>query len=282
MTRVRVVALTAAAMVAFAANSVLTRLALADGAADPMAFAGVRLASGAAVLAALSVWRRPFRIAGSWAGAAGLSVYAVAFSLAYVDLGAATGALVLFASVQAGMIGWAIRQGDRPGPVEWAGFGLAILALAFLLRPGLAAPDPAGVALMVAAGAAWAAYSIIGRGSATPLADTAGNFIRCLPLAALLVLPAMAGPGLTAAGWLYAILSGAVASGLGYAIWYAALPGLSRSTAAYVQLTVPALAAAGGVAVLAEPIMATTLAAATGVLVGVAVAVWSADRRRAP
>lgn len=278
----RIVALTALAMLAFAANSVLNRLALAGDEAGAAGFAGVRLASGAVVLTLILLWRRPGgrSVGGSWAGAAALAVYALAFSVAYIDLGAATGALVLFASVQAGMLGWAVRQGDRPGRVEWAGFALAMACLALLVSPGLAAPDPAGAALMAVAGLAWAAYSVIGRGSAAPLADTGGNFLRCLPLALLLLLPELAAPTLSAAGWALAVASGALASGLGYAVWYAVLPALSRSTAAYVQLTVPVIAAAGGVAFLSEPVTLRLALCTAGVLAGVALALRAAERRR--
>jgi drug/metabolite transporter (DMT)-like permease len=278
----RVAALTALAMLAFAANSVLNRLALAGAEAGATGFAGVRLAAGAVMLGLILLWRhgRPHRMPGSWAGAAALACYALAFSVAYLSLGAATGALVLFASVQAGMLAWAVRQGDRPGAVEWAGFALAMACLALLLGPGLSAPDPAGAALMALAGLAWAAYSVIGRGSTAPLPDTAGNFLRCLPLATLLILPEIAAPTLSPAGWGYAIASGAIASGLGYAVWYAVLPALSRGTAAYVQLTVPAIAAAGGVAFLAEPVTPRLALSTAGVLAGVAIALWAADRRR--
>lgn len=283
-------AATVLAMLAFAANSVLARLALEAGAAEPLAYTGIRLVAGAATLALLVAWQdravegpagwsRALR-SGSWAGAAGLFGYAIAFSIAYVVLGAGTGALILFGAVQAGMLAWAIVRGDRPGWLEWAGLVLALAGLAYLVAPGLAAPDPAGAALMVAAGLCWAAYSLIGRGSRHPLADTAGNFLRTVPAAIILLAFGLMQAAPSAAGVLYAVLSGAVASGIGYAVWYRALPALSRSRAAFVQLTVPALAAAGGVLFIAEPLTARLVAASVLILGGVALAVAAGEARR--
>ena len=283
----RIALLTALAMVAFAANSVLNRIALAGGEADALGYTGIRLVSGALMLA-LILWLRrgghetpgQGRIGGSWAGALALLLYAVGFSLAYLALDAGTGALVLFAAVQIGMLGWALGQGDRPGVVEWAGFGAAILFLVLLLRPGLTAPDPLGAALMVGAGLAWAGYTLLGRGSTAPLTDTAGNFLRCLPVAALLLVPGVWAGSITPAGWAYAIASGALASGLGYAVWYGVLPALERTTAAYVQLTVPAIAAAGGVIFIAEPLTLRLALCSAGILGGVALALRGAEARR--
>lgn len=275
---------TALAMLAFAANSVLNRVALVDGEADALTYTGVRLASGALmlaiVLAAHGTVPRRDRIGGSLGGALALFAYAIAFSYAYLELGAGTGALLLFASVQIGMLGWAIGKGDRPGAFEWLGFGVAILFLTLLLMPGLTAPDPVGAVLMVLAGLAWAAYTLMGRGSAAPLVDTGGNFIRCLPVALLLILPGLLAQTTSLAGWLYAIASGALASGLGYAVWYSVLPALERSTAAYVQLTVPAIAAAGGVVFIAEALTLRLALCSIGILGGVGLALWGADARR--
>lgn len=281
---VKIVALTALAMVAFAANSVLNRVALAEGEADALTYTGVRLASGALMLMVILAWRgaRPRwgRMGGGIGGAFALFLYAIAFSYAYLDLAAGTGALLLFAAVQLGMLGWAIRQGDRPGVFEWAGFAVAVLFLVLLVLPGVTAPDPLGAALMILAGLAWAAYTLIGRGSAAPLVDTSGNFLRCLPIALLLILPGLFAQETSLAGWLYATTSGALASGLGYAIWYSVLPALERSTAAYVQLTVPAIAAAGGVVFIAEPLTLRLALCSIGILGGVALALWGADQRR--
>jgi drug/metabolite transporter (DMT)-like permease len=283
-TAAKIAGLTVLAMIAFAANSVLNRLALALGEADPFAYTGIRLVSGALMLGLILVWRgaKPHhrRIGGSTAGALALFLYAIAFSYAYLKLSAGTGALVLFAAVQLGMLGWAIRQGDRPGAFEWAGFCVALAFLVLLVLPGVTAPDPLGAALMVLAGLAWAVYTLVGRASARPLVDTAGNFIRCLPIAALLILPQAFAPTTTLAGWGYAIASGALASGVGYAIWYSVLPALERSTAAYVQLTVPAIAAAGGVLFISEPLTLRLALCSIGILGGVGLALWGADRRR--
>ena len=276
--------LTAIAMVAFAANSVLARLALASGSIDAMSYTGIRLASGALLLFAMVQFSRrngsPRPLGGSWAGAAALFSYAIAFSVAYLMVGAGMGALILFASVQMSMLGWAVAKGDRPGALEWLGIGLAIAALAYLVSPGLTAPSPLGTFLMAAAGAAWAAYSLIGRGSTSPLIDTAGNFIRCLPFALLLLALGLAAATPSAPGILYAVLSGAIASGLGYAVWHLVLPRLSRITASTVQLTVPAIAALGGVLLLAEPITLRLALASAGILGGVALALFAAERRK--
>lgn len=277
----RTIALTTIAMVAFAANSVLARLAFATAGAEPLGYTGIRLAAGALTLALLLLLRRqPLRLAGSWTGAASLFGYAILFSVAYVLLGAGTGALILFASVQIGILGWAIYRGDRPSLVEWLGLALAFAALIYLVSPGLVAPNPLGALLMVAAGLCWAAYTLIGRGSAAPLADTAGNFIRSAPFAIVMIFAGLVTHGITPLATLYAILSGALASGVGYAIWYAVLPALNRTRAAIVQLTVPAIAATGGVLFIGEAPTPRLLVATVGIVGGVAVALLAASRRR--
>ena len=280
---VRIVALTAVAMLAFAANSVLARLALGPAGADAMAYTGIRLASGAialAVILAAAHRGRGYRIAGSWTGAAALAGYALAFSIAYIMLGAGVGALILFASVQIGVIGAAIVKGDRPGILEWMGLAVAFTGLVYLVSPGLTAPNPLGALLMVAAGLCWAAYTLIGRGSQSPLADTTGNFIRTLPLALPLVLIGSLWHGLDTATVLYAVASGVVASGLGYAIWYAVLPSLARTQAAIVQLSVPAIAAAGGVILIAESLTLRLVVSSLAILGGVALALLTSSKRR--
>lgn len=280
----KIVLLSGLAMLAFAANSVLSRLALAQGEADALTYTGVRLTSGALMLVLILTWRgaklRGGRIGGSIGAAFALFLYAIAFSYAYLELAAGTGALLLFATVQFSMLGWAIGRGERPGAFEWAGFGMAILFLILLVMPGLKAPDLLGAVLMILAGLSWAAYTLLGRGSATPLVDTGGNFLRCLPIALLLILPEFFAQTTSIAGWIYAIASGALASGLGYTIWYSVLPALERSTAAYVQLTVPAIAAAGGVLFIAEPLTPRLALCSIGILSGVALALWGADQRR--
>lgn len=278
----RLVGLVCLAMLAFAANSVLARLAFATAAAEPMSFTGLRLASGAIALYALLTLRgrAPARVGGSWAGAAALLGYALAFSIAYVLLGAAVGALVLFASVQIGIIGWAVFKGDRPGAMEWVGLALAFAALVYLVSPGLIAPDPLGSALMVASGLCWAGYTLIGRGSSAPLVDTAGNFARTAPLAVLLVVAGALVAEITPLAAIYAVASGVVASGIGYAIWYSVLPGLSRTRAAIVQLTVPVIAAAGGVLLISEPLTLRLVLASIGILGGVALALVASEHRK--
>lgn len=282
MSAPKLVLLTALAMLAFAANSVLARLAFATAGAEPLAYTGIRLASGALALGLLLALRgRPLTpIGGSWGGAAALFAYAMLFSIAYVLLGAAVGALILFASVQIGIIGWAIRRGDRPGALEWAGIGLAFVALVYLVSPGLVAPHPLGAALMAIAGLAWAIYTLIGRGSAAPLVDTAGNFIRTVPIALLLIVAGSLGGTLSLPAIGYAVASGTIASGLGYAVWYSALPHLTRTRAAIVQLSVPAIAAAGGVLLIGEPLTLRLVIATIGIIGGVALALLAAERRK--
>ncbi len=280
----KVVVLTAIAMFAFAANSVLARLAFATAHAEPLSYTGIRLASGAVVLAALLWLRRapgaPVTIGGSWRAAAALFGYALAFSIAYILLGAGTGALILFASVQIGILGWAVFRGDRPGALEWLGLAIALAAFAYLVSPGLVAPHPLGTLLMVGSGVCWAAYTLLGRGSKAPLVDTAGNFIRCLPVALLIIVAGLLLHPIDPGAVAYAVASGALASGLGYAVWYAVLPSLARTQAAVVQLTVPAIAAAGGVRLIAEPPTLRLVIASIGILGGVALALLAADRRR--
>jgi len=276
---------TALAMIAFAANSVLARLALGARSIDALGYTGIRLAAGALTLLALHALRERRRrarptIAGNWSGAGALFGYAIAFSLAYLLLGAGNGALILFATVQLTMLGWGIMRGDLPGGIEWLGIAIAFGALVYLVSPGLVAPDPLGSLLMVLAGLCWAIYSLLGRGSADPLADTAGNFVRTLPLALVLVLAGCLAAVPEPAGIAYAVASGALASGLGYALWYAALPHLARSRAAIVQLTVPAIAALGGVVLLGEALTPRLLIASVAILGGVALAVVAGQRRK--
>lgn len=281
----RVIVLTVLAMVAFAANSVLARLALSSGAIDAAAFTGVRLASGAVVLGVL-LWLRAGgaaalpKLTGSWTQSAALFGYAICFSFAYTLLGASMGALILFTSVQIGMVTRAVWAGDRPAVLEWVGLLAAAAAFVYLVSPGLTAPHPLGAALMIVAGLCWAGYSLLGRGSSQPLSDTAGNFIRCLPLAVLLTVLGIWIEAPRFEGLLLAMASGAVASGLGYAIWYAALPHLSRTRAAVLQLSVPVIAGFGAVIFIGEAITPRLLIASAVILGGIAVAVVLAGRRR--
>ncbi len=269
------VAAAALVMVAFAANSVLARLALAVGHADALAFTAVRLASGAVVLGGLVAARRG-RIGGDGVSAAALLVYAAAFSLAYLALPAGTGALVLFGAVQATMIGWGVATGERLRAVQTAGLALALAGLVVLVAPGVGAPPLGAAVLMAVAGAAWGVYSLRGRTSTDATAATAGNFLRAAPVAVGLALVATGtGHGdLDGAGVALAVASGAVTSGLGYAAWYAVLPHLRATTASVAQLSVPLLAALGGAAVLGEQPGLRVAGAAVLTLGGIALVVW--------
>jgi drug/metabolite transporter (DMT)-like permease len=271
-----------AALVAFAANSLLCRVALATGSIDPVSFTTLRLASGAAVLWLLVAVRRRApapRLGGSWASALALFVYAAPFSFAYLTLGAGTGALILFAAVQTTMIAAGWRSGERPTAAQWTGLALAVGGLVWLVLPGVSAPSPAGARLMTLAGVSWGIYSLRGRDVAEPVAATAGNFVRSTPLAlamAALLLPSL---DVSPIGAFWAVISGALTSGLGYVAWYAAVRGLSATRAAIVQLAVPALAAVGGVALLAETISLRLLLSGVAILGGVALAMAGRERR---
>ncbi|HET9793183.1 MAG TPA: DMT family transporter [Thermoanaerobaculia bacterium] len=272
--RLRTALLTLAALCAFAANSILCRLALGAAAIDAASYATVRLAAGAGLLALLAAPRRGRPGArGSWRSAAALAAYAVPFSFAYRTLSAGTGALLLFVAVQATMISTGVVRGERLRLSGWAGVAVALFGLGWLVRPGLSAPPAAGAALMTLAGIAWGVYSLRGRRSEDPISDTAGNFARAVLFAAAASAATLSSAHASARGLALAALSGAAASGAGYAIWYAALPRLAATTAATVQLAVPALAAAGGVVFLGERMTARLLFASAAILGGVALAV---------
>ena len=280
MTPLRIGVLTALTMIAFAGNSLLCRLALKDTTIDAATFTAVRLASGALILMAIVRLRgggRPM-VSGSWPAAAMLFVYAVGFSFAYRELSAATGALILFGAVQLTMIGYGLWSGERLRGLQLAGLATALAGLVYLLLPGLTAPPLQDAAFMMAAGMAWGVYSLLGRGSADPTQATAGNFLRTMPFAAALCLAFSRDAAGDPLGVFYAILSGAVTSGLGYALWYAVLPALKATTAATIQLCVPALAALGGVALLAEPITLRLLAASAAILGGIALTIVRKSR----
>lgn len=256
------------ALMAFAANSILCRLALQDGAIDPASFSTIRLAAGAGALALITARSGPLLpLGGSWTSAGMLFSYAVPFSFAYAQLAAGTGALILFGTVQITMVSAALATGERPHARHWLGLTSAVAGLVILVRPGLAAPSSTGAVLMAVAGVAWGAYSLAGRGTTTPLAHTAGNFARTLPLTLAVSLIAIGSVHIEPRGAALAIASGAIASGLGYVVWYTALPRLTRTRAALVQLAVPVLAAAGGVLLLGEAIT-SRLAVATALVVG--------------
>ena len=269
--------LTSMTLVAFAANSLLCRMALAPDLIDPVAFTAIRLGSGVAVLVPLSALisepRAKQRSAGSWRSGAALFVYAVAFSLAYVSLETGTGALILFGSVQATMIGVGLWRGERPLPREWLGLLVAMAGLVYLVLPGIAAPDPMGASLMLASGVGWGVYSLRGKGAPAPVAATAGNFTRTLPFAVAGLAIAWGSLHATPRGVALAVVSGSLTSGLGYVLWYLALRGLTASRAAIVQLAVPVLAAVGGIVVLAEEPTVRLGVSSVLILGGVGVAV---------
>ncbi len=273
-------------MVAFAANSVLNRLALADGEAGPAAFAAIRLASGAAALVVLA------RMSGqslslmtgrrAWSTAA-LALYVLGFSFAYVTLDAGIGALILFGGVQVTMFAGALILGDRPPWVRWAGMTVGVAGLAWLLAPGGAGDvDLGAAALMSAAALGWGVYSLIGRGARAPLGDTAGSFLLATPLAVLLWAVSGEVVTVSAKGWALAVTSGVVTSGLGYALWYAVLPRLEATVAGLAQLTVPVIAVAGGILALGEELSVRAALASLLVLGGVAFGIVASSVRAAP
>jgi drug/metabolite transporter (DMT)-like permease len=266
-----VLLLTSLTMTAFAANSILCRLAFQTTSIDPATFTAIRLVSGALALW-LIVRVRTGRTtrAGNWSSAFSLFAYAAAFSFAYVSLSAGTGALILFGSVQATMIIYGLVRGERFRPLQTAGFVLALAGLVALLLPGATAPHWAGATLMTTAGIAWGAYSLMGRATTHPIETTAGNFLRASAFAAILSAVALGLFAWDARGALLAVLSGAVASGLGYAIWYTVLPGLRATSAATVQLSVPVIAAIGGVLLLGERLSLRLVLCSVAILGGIA------------
>lgn len=271
----RIALLTLASVTAFAGNSLLCRIALKATAIDAASFTSIRIASGALVLGTIVRMRGREPTLGSWTSAFWLFAYAIAFSLAYATLTAATGALLLFGAVQATMIAAGFAKGERFRGPQWAGLAAAFAGLGALLLPGLSAPPLAGAALMIAAGIAWGFYSLRGRAGGDPTSVTAGNFLRAIPFAALASVAMMSRASIDSTGAMLAVASGALASGVGYAIWYTALPGLKATTAATVQLSVPVIAALGGVVLLGEPLTLRLVACSAAILGGVALVVRS-------
>ena len=276
----RTAVLTLVALLAFAGNSLLCRLALQRTTIDPASFTSVRLTSGALVLLLIVTWRHrqqagtaPWRAGDGWSALA-LFVYAACFSFAYRSLTAGTGALLLFGVVQTAMVGWGLWCGERLRGLQWVGLATAVTGLLWLLLPTWATPSLRSGGLMAAAGLAWAVYSLRGRGAGDATAVTAGNFMRAAPMA--LALSAVLWPQSQwdSAGLALAVASGALASGLGYAVWYTALRGLTASHAAVSQLCVPALAAAGGVLLLNEAFPARLLLSSVAVLGGAALVIY--------
>ncbi len=264
------------ALVAFAANSVLCRMALGNGAIDAASFTSVRLLSGAITLVIIlrlsGGWSTPW-FTGGWLSPFLLAAYAIAFSFAYLTLSTGTGALILFGSVQLTMILWALGSGERPSRFEWVGLLLAFGGMAYLVSPGFKAPSLIGACLMAIAGVAWGFYTVRGRGGTNPLAATTGNFILAVPFALLTSVFAFKSAEFTYPGLVLAVLSGSIASGCGYVIWYAALRHLTSTRAAVVQLSVPMIAALGGVIFMAENVTFRLILSSALILGGVGLAI---------
>jgi drug/metabolite transporter (DMT)-like permease len=284
-------------MIAFASNSLLCRTALKESSIDPATFTFARIFSGALALwlvmsvrkmltvnttatplvdsfsNSAPVTRRSSLRYGNWISAVALFAYAAGFSFAYTSLSAGTGALLLFGAVQVTMILWGLREGERLNTIQIVGFIVAVAGLVMLVFPGLSAPPLIGSILMLGAGVAWGIYSLRGKGERNPASVTTGNFVRAVPFAAALSIIFAPWANYNLAGINYAAISGAVTSGLGYVIWYSALPGLKAASAAIVQLSVPVLAATGGILLLGEPITVRCMLASVAVLGGIALVV---------
>ena len=262
--------LTVSAMLAFAGNSLLCRIALRGAHIDPASFTLVRLAAGALMLAPISYARKGGGIrGGSWTSAIMLFTYAAAFSLAYASLSAGTGALLLFGAVQLTMIGYGLWRGERLNTWQSLGLASALAGLVLLMLPGLSTPAPGGALLMAAAGVAWGVYSLRGRGAGDPIGGTAGNFLRSIPFAVALELALSAHPAMDAYGIACGVASGALASGLGYVMWYMVLPRLGATTAASIQLSVPVITAIGATLFLGEQVSLRLVGASLAVLGGI-------------
>jgi drug/metabolite transporter (DMT)-like permease len=313
----RLFLLTLAAMIAFASNSLLCRAALKETNIDPATFTFVRIFSGAVALWLIMKLRNRFMInppealakikspsssnerggsfsrgekvrmrdAGNWPSALALFAYAAAFSFAYVDLSAGTGALLLFGAVQATMILWGFRKGERLDAIQIVGLVVAVTGLVVLVFPGLSAPPLIGSILMLGAGVAWGVYSLRGKAAHDAIAATAGIFLRAVSFAAAVSMALIPWARFDHAGMIYAVISGAITSGLGYVIWYSVLSDstpvrLGPASAATVQLSVPVLAATGGILPLGEPITLRYVFASIAVLGGIALVVIEKDRAR--
>ena len=254
-------------------------MALKNTGIDAGSFTTIRIVAGAVVLwVILYVRGMPRRPLGSWLSALALFVYAAGFSFAYIKLPTAVGALMLFGAVQVTMITYGLWCGERMRGVQIVGFSAALAGLVYLLRPGLSAPPLASSVLMIAAGVAWGIYSLRGKGTDNPIAVTTGNFLRAVPFTALMSAGKIADVSLDVTGMWYAVVSGGLASGVGYAIWYAALPGLKATNAATIQLSVPVIAALGGVIFLGEIITPRLLMSSAGILGGITIVIMSRKR----
>ncbi len=268
----KIIILTSLALIAFAANSVLCRLALGENAIDASNFTVIRLLSGVIVLLAIIKLRRnktgsPTK--GSWLASFMLFLYAITFSFAYITLDTGTGALILFGSVQITMILLSLLSGTRLHSTEWAGVAVAFTGFVYLILPGVTTPSAIGFLLMTMAGIAWGIYTLMGRGSKSPLMDTAYNFFRTVPVVVILALVAMKNANFSSEGILLAAISGGITSGIGYTIWYIALGGLSATQAAVLQLLVPVIAALGGIIFVSEIVTVRLMVSAAMILGGI-------------
>lgn len=278
----KAVLLTVVTMIAFAANTIFCRMALGRDLIDPASFTGIRLLSGAVVLLLiLSLQQRSARLTPKldWFGAAMLFLYAITFSYAYIDLTTGTGALILFGFVQLSMILYGLLKGERPGALAWFGMVLAVGGIVYLLLPGVTAPPLLAAILMAIAGIAWGAYTLRGRLSQNPTASTTWNFVGAVPMAVIVLLFASGSIKFETGGIVLAILSGALSSGVGYAIWYATLPYLSPTQAANVQLSVPVIAAFGAVFTMGEAISLRLVIASVLTLGGIALVIFAKTKK---
>ena len=279
MARNKILLLTVIAMIAFAGNSLLCRLALKNAGIDAASFTSIRIVSGALVLWLIVRLRSgEHRAAGSWRSALALFAYAAGFSFAYVSLTAATGALLLFGAVQTTMIGYGLWRGERLRKLQILGLAVALGGLFGLLLPGLSAPPLAGSMLMIGAGMAWGIYSLRGKDAGDPISATAGNFMRTVPFSLALSLALLSSAEVDQTGFWYAVSSGALTSGSGYIVWYTALRGLTATSAATVQLSVPVLAAIGGIVFLGETVSLRLLITSLAILGGVALVILDKPR----
>jgi drug/metabolite transporter (DMT)-like permease len=269
----RTLTLTGVAMLALAANPLLCRMALGAGHIDAASFTSIRVVAGAAMLWLLMAWtrRRGERRPVDWRAVVTLFGYMIFFSFAYLSISVGTGALILFGAVLLTMFAVALKSGERFRPLSWAGLVLAIFGLVYLVSPGVTAPEPVGATLMAVAGVAWGLYSLLGRGEADPLGTTAVNFLYAVPLAVAVNLVFLSDAHTSWHGVWLAALSGAIASGLGYALWYAVLAGMPATRAATAQLSVPVIAALGGVVLLAEPLTFRLVVSSIATLGGIAI-----------
>lgn len=275
------VLLTALAMIAFAANSILCRMALGNELIDAASFTSIRLGSGAVMLFLILYFKQAHQLSSlsisvfNVKSSLALYMYAICFSIAYIEMSTGTGALILFGTVQLSMILFGIAKGEKSNIFAWSGIVLALGGLVYLVLPGINAPTPLSAALMTISGLAWAIYSLRGKSSTNPIADTTWNFAGTLPFIVITSLAFISSAQATTAGILLAIASGAIASGVGYVIWYAALPALTWTTAAIVQLSVPTIAAFGGVVFMSEPITYRLVFASIATLGGIAIVIYA-------